>query len=130
MKSRKRIDRDRPLDEAREKGKKVSAEAQIFKGTIMAKAKKKSVRKRRDMVSPFRNRIWDLFAKEATGMDGADVELALRQAGEEIWAVGIDDIYSGMPNQSDEALGNAFDITWLTIVASSLRRSRTDTDRK
>jgi hypothetical protein len=28
------------------------------------------------------------------GMDGADVVLALRQAGEEIWAVGIDDTYS------------------------------------
>jgi hypothetical protein len=78
---------------------------------MMAKAQKQRVRKRRDMVSPFRNRIWDLFSKEATGMDGADVVLALRQAGEEIWAVGIDDIYSGMPNQSDEALGNAFDIT-------------------
>jgi hypothetical protein len=86
----------------------------------MAKAKTKSVHKRRDMVSPFRNKIWDLFAKEATGMDGADVVLALRQAGEEIWAVGIDDIYSGMPNQSDEALGNAFDITWLTIVCIKL----------
>ena len=34
--------------------------------------------------------------------------------------VGIDDIYSGMPNQSDEALGNAFDITWLTIVCIKL----------
>jgi hypothetical protein len=87
---------------------------------MMAKAQKQRVRKRRDMVSPFRNRVWDLFAKEATGMDGADVVLALRQAGEEIWAVGIDDIYSGMPNQNDEALGNAFDVTWLTIVCIKL----------
>jgi hypothetical protein len=87
---------------------------------MMAKAQKQRVRERRDVVSPFRNRVWDLFAKEATGMDGADVVLALRQAGEEIWAVGIDDIYSGMPNQNDEALGNAFDITWLTIVCIKL----------
>lgn len=92
----------------------------LSQGRMMAKAQKKRVRKRRDMVSPFRNKIWDLFAKEAKGMDGADVVLALRQAGEEIWAVGIDDIYSGMPNQNDEALGNAFDITWLTIVCIKL----------
>jgi len=37
-------------------------------------------------------------------------------------AVGIDDVYSGMPHQDDEPLGNAFDITWLTIVCISFRR--------
>jgi hypothetical protein len=29
-------------------------------------------------------------------MDGADVVTSLKQAGEEIWAVGIDDTYSSM----------------------------------
>jgi hypothetical protein len=53
-------------------------------------------------------------------MDGADVVLALRQAGEEVWAIGIDDIYSSMSHQDDEALGNAFDITLLTIVCVKL----------
>jgi hypothetical protein len=62
-----------------------------------------------------------LFETEAKGMDGADVVLALRQAGEEIWAVGIDDAYSAMPNQDDEALGNAFDIAWLTVVCIKLQ---------
>ena len=49
---------------------------------------------KRDAVSPFRNKIWDLFEKQSKGMDGADVVMALRQAGEEIWAVGIDDVYT------------------------------------
>ena len=57
-------------------------------------------------------------------MDGADVVLALKQAGEEIWAVGIDDAYTAMNHQNNEPLGNAFDITWLTVVASSSRKSR------
>ena len=60
----------------------------------------------------------------ADALNGADVVLALRQAGEEIWAVGIDDIYSAMPNQNDEALGNAFDITWLTVVCIKLKEIR------
>jgi hypothetical protein len=76
---------------------------------------------KRDAVSPFRNKIWDLFEKQAKGMDGADVVMALRQAGEEIWAVGIDDVYSKMSNQDDEPLGNAFDITWLTVVCIKLK---------
>jgi hypothetical protein len=76
---------------------------------------------RRDEVSPFRDKLWDLFTKQASGMDGADVVLALRQAGEEIWSVGIDDTYSSMKHQDDEALGNAFDITWLTIVCIKLK---------
>ena len=46
---------------------------------------------------------------------------ALRQAGEEIWAVGIDDTYSSMKHQDDEPLGNAFDITWLTVVCIKLK---------
>jgi hypothetical protein len=54
-------------------------------------------------------------------MDGANVVLALKQAGEEIWAVGIDETYSGMKHQDDEALGNAFDITWLTVVCIKLK---------
>jgi len=76
---------------------------------------------KRDAVSPFRNKIWELFEEQAKGMDGADVVLALRQAGEEIWAVGIDDVYSKMSHQDDEPLGNAFDITWLTVVCIKLR---------
>jgi len=78
---------------------------------------------RRDAVSPFRDKLWDLFEEQASGMDGSDVVLALRQAGEEmeIWAVGIDDTYSSMKHQDDEALGNAFDITWLTIVCIKLK---------
>jgi hypothetical protein len=81
----------------------------------------KRPQKRRDTVTPFRDKLWDLFSEQATGMDGGDVVLALRQAGEEIWAVGIDDTYSGMKHQDDEALGNAFDITWLTVVCIKLR---------
>lgn len=99
---------------------KTETEAWLMK-SLRRKKQQKRTGKPRDMVSPFRNRIWDLFEKEAKGMDGADVVLALRQAGEEIWAVGIDDVYSAMPNQDDEALGNAFDITWLTVVCIKLR---------
>jgi len=76
---------------------------------------------RRDAVSPFRDKLWDLFRKQAKGMDGADVVSALKQAGEEIWAVGIDDTYSSMKHQNDEPLGNAFDITWLTVVCIKLK---------
>ncbi len=57
-------------------------------------------------------------------MDGADVVLALRQAGEEIWAVGIDKTYSSMDHQDNEALGNAFDSTWLTGVCIKLKAIR------
>ncbi|RDV01022.1 hypothetical protein [Undibacter mobilis] len=85
------------------------------------KKPKKSKRPKRDAVSPFRDKIWDLFRSHAEGLDGADVVLALRQAGEEIWAVGIDDVYSAMPHQDDEPLGNAFDITWLTVVCIKLQ---------
>jgi hypothetical protein len=84
-------------------------------------ARRANKKMRRDAVSPFRNKIWDLFKQHATGMDGADVVLALKQAGEEIWAVGIDDVYSDMPHQDDEPLGNAFDITWLTVVCIKLK---------
>jgi hypothetical protein len=88
--------------------------------------KKKSRKTRRDVVSPFRNKLWDLFRELAKGMDGADVVVALKQAGEEIWAVGIDDTYSRM-NQQDqdkEPLGNAFDITWLTVVCIKLKEMK------
>jgi hypothetical protein len=66
-----------------------------------------------------REKLWELFKEQASGMDGGDVVLALKQAGEEIRRVGIDDTYSSMKHQNDEALGNAFDITWLTTFASS-----------
>jgi hypothetical protein len=78
----------------------------------------------RDTVSPFRDQLWELFGQQASGMDGADVVLALRQAGEEIWAVGIDKAYSSMNHQDNEALGNAFDITWLTVVCIKLKAIR------
>jgi hypothetical protein len=87
------------------------------------KGKKKS-KKPGDAVSPFRDKLWDLFKEQAEGMDGADVVTALKQAGEEIWAVGIDDTYSHMKHQDDEPLGNAFDITWLTIVCIKLKDIR------
>jgi hypothetical protein len=77
---------------------------------------------RRDAVSPFRDKLWKLFEQQAKGMDGADVVVALKQAGEEIWAVGIDDTYSRMKHQDDEPLGNAFDITWLTVVCIKLKQ--------
>jgi hypothetical protein len=79
---------------------------------------------KRDTVSPFRDKLWKLFGQQASGMDGADVVLALRQAGEEIWAVGIDKTYSSMDHQDNEALGNAFDITWLTVVCIKLKAIR------
>jgi hypothetical protein len=85
---------------------------------MVKRAKKKM---RRDAVSPFRDKLWNLFKEHASGMDGAEVVLALKQAGEEIWAVGIDDTYSSMKHQDDEPLGNAFDITWLTIVCIKLK---------
>ena len=81
---------------------------------------------KRDAVTPFRDKLWDLFSEQASGMDGADIVLALRQAGEEIWAVGIDDTYSSMKHQDDEALGNAFDITWLTVVCIKLKEIKAD----
>ncbi len=87
---------------------------------------KKSRKTRRDAVSPFRNKLWDLFQELAKGMDGADVVIALKQAGEEIWAVGIDETYSSMSQQDQDAepFGNAFDITWLTVVCIKLKEIR------
>jgi hypothetical protein len=49
------------------------------------------------------------------------VVTALRQAGEEIWSVGIDKAYSSMKHQDDEPLGNAFDIARITIVCIKLK---------
>ena len=87
--------------------------------------KKKSTKKSRgDVVSPFRDKLWKLFQETAKGMDGADVVVALKQAGEEIWAVGIDDTYSSMSHQDAEPLGNAFDITWLTVVCIKLKEMK------
>ena len=82
----------------------------------------KKAKSRRDAVTPFRDKLWDIFEKQAKGVDGADVVLALRQAGEEIWAVGIDRAYSTMrlKDQEDVSLGNAFDVTWLTIACVKL----------
>ena len=84
---------------------------------------KKSRKMRRDVVSPFRDKLWKLFQETAKGMDGADVVIALKQAGEEIWAVGIDDTYGHMSQEDQDAepLGNAFDITWLTVVCIKLK---------
>lgn len=89
------------------------------------KAKRKSVT-RHDGVTPFRDKLWELFADLARGIDGADVVLALKQAGEEIWAVGIDDTYSNMSqtDQDAEPIGNAFDITWLTVVCIKLKEMK------
>jgi hypothetical protein len=81
----------------------------------------KRTKMRRDAVSPFRDKLWDLFEEQASGMNGGDVVVALKQAGEEIWGVGIDDTYSSMKHQDDETLGNAFDITWLTVVCIKLK---------
>jgi len=80
-------------------------------------------KKRRDVVSPFRDKLWEHFKELATGMDGAEVVIALKQAGEEIWAAGIDDTYSSMSPaaQDNEMLGNAFDISWLTVVCIKLK---------
>jgi hypothetical protein len=88
--------------------------------------KKKSSKGRRDVVSPFRDRLWALFKELAKGMDGADVVVALKQAGEEIWAAGIDGNYSEMPqaDQEKEPLGNAFDIAWLTVVCIKLKEMK------
>ena len=88
-------------------------------------AKKAKNKMLRDAVSPFRGKLWNLFKEQASGMDGADVVRALKQAGEEIWDVGIDDTYSSMKHQDDERLGNAFDITWLTIVCIKLKEIET-----
>jgi hypothetical protein len=51
-------------------------------------AVKKSTKLRRDPVPPFQDKLGNLFQELAKGMDGADVVIALKQAGEEIWAVG------------------------------------------
>jgi len=89
-------------------------------------AVKKAKKERRNSVSPFRDKLWALFQELAKGMDGADVVMALKQAGEEIWAVGIDDTYSNMSqkDQDAEPLGNAFDITWLTVVCIKLKEMK------
>lgn len=85
--------------------------------------KKKSKKAGADVVSPFRDKLWELFKDTARGMDGADVVVALKQAGEEIWAVGIDGTYTSMSPEAQDAepLGNAFDITWLTVVCIKLK---------
>ncbi len=87
---------------------------------------KKSKKTTRRSVSPFRDQLWELFREIAAGMDGADVVVALKQAGEEIWAVGIDDTYSSMSQQEQDAEpeGNAFDITWLTVVCIKLKEMK------
>jgi hypothetical protein len=61
-----------------------------------------------DAVSPFQDKLWDLF--KGTAIWYGWRVLALKNAGEEIWTVGIDDTYSSMKHQDDEALGDAFDI--------------------
>ena len=100
---------------------------QVTSKTRECAVKKKSSAKKKartDVVSPFRDKLWDLFQETAKGMDGADVVVALKQAGEEIWAVGIDNTYSSMSHQNDEPLGNAFDITWLTVVCIKLKEMK------
>ena len=78
---------------------------------------------RKSPISPFREGLWKLFGELAHGMDGADVVMALKQAGEEIWAAGMDDVYSNMSQaaQDTEAVGNAFDLAWLTVVCIKLK---------
>ena len=87
---------------------------------------KKSKKAGGNSVSLFRNKLWELFGDLAKGMDGADVVTALKQAGEEIWAVGIDDSYSNMSqkSQDSEAAGNAFDISWITVVCIKLKEMK------
>jgi hypothetical protein len=70
--------------------------------------------------------VWpvSLFLHFFISLSGADVVLALKQAGEEIWAIGIDDTYSSMKHQDDELLGNAFDLTWLTVAWIKLKEIR------
>lgn len=85
----------------------------------------------RDVVSPFRNKLWDLFRDLAKGMDGAEIVVTLKQAGEEIWATGIDGTYSDMPlaDQGEEPLGNAFDIAWLTVACIKIKEARKEAHR-
>jgi hypothetical protein len=59
---------------------------------------------RRDTVSPFRDKLWDLFREQAKGMDGANVVLALKQAGE-----------------GRRAARQRLDITWLTVACIKLK---------
>ena len=61
----------------------------------------------RDAVSPFRDKLWELFKEQASGLDSGDVVSALKQAGEEIWGVGIDDTYSSMKHQNAECPGRS-----------------------
>src|SRR3954471_17176488 len=82
---------------------------------VVVRERNSTVKKpKQDAFTPFRDKLLELFEKQVKGMDGADVVLGLKQAGEEIWTVGIDKTYTAMKHQDDEALGNAFDITWLT----------------
>ena len=86
---------------------------------------KKSTKLRRDSVSPFRDKLWKLFQgnRQGNGWRGCRGRTqASRQ--KEIWAVGIDDTYSSMSHQDDEPLGNAFDITWLTVVCIKLKEMK------
>lgn len=89
--------------------------------------KKRRQRKtKRDKTAPFREKLWKLFEQLAQGMDGAKVVIALKQAGEEIWAAEIDDAYSTMSQQDQDAepIGNAFDITWLTVACIKLKEMK------
>ena len=88
--------------------------------------KRRRTSTKRDQASPFRDKLWKLFEHLAQGMDGAKVVVALKQAGEEIWATGIDDAYSTMSQQDQDAepIGNAFDITWLTVACIKLKEMK------
>jgi hypothetical protein len=70
--------------------------------------------------------LWDRYRELAAGMNGADVVVALKQAGEEVWAAGIDDTYTRMrrKDQERESVGKAFDVTWLTVACIKLKEMK------
>ena len=86
----------------------------------MTKRPQKRRTMRRDAVSPFRDKLWDLFREQAKGMDGADVVLALKQAGMVQQIVGA--------GRSLASLQRALELGIIDAIATSVADAVADAD--
>ena len=92
----------------------------VQRGQTIRKRAKKPRKMRRDAVSPFRDKIWELFHEQAKGMDGADVSWRSNKRARRLGCGNRRDL------QQHEAPGRraarqCFDITWLTVVCIKLK---------
>jgi len=71
-----------------------------------------------------RDRIFDLFERNAKGLDGSLVVRALKNASHNIWESGIDHAYEGSKQRTTLEFATAFDLTWLTQVNVELTAQR------